>query len=76
MLSQAMAQALECDTMHEWLTLPPQAGRVRASLFELGAVIQEQMNELGGWQLEIKMPRREFEAISRREGFPEYLLSI
>lgn len=74
-LSRGMAEILKCDTVHEWLTLPPQAGRFRARLFELGAVVQERISDLGGWQLEVKMPRRDFEAIFQSEGFPEYLLS-
>lgn len=73
LLSRTMAEILDYDTMHEWLNLPPHAGRIRARLFELEAVVQERINELGGWQLEVKMPRREFEAMSRREGFPEFL---
>ena len=32
------------------------------------AFVQEQIDDAGSWQLEIEMPRRHFEEISRVEG--------
>ncbi|MCP4408023.1 MAG: GTPase HflX [Gammaproteobacteria bacterium] len=72
LLIQAMSEIFRPQTVRGWLDLPPQAGRIRAQLFERGAVVQEKDNALGGWHLEVEMPSRDFEAISRHEGLKEY----
>lgn len=71
LLIQAMSEIFRPQTVRGWLDLPPQAGRIRAQLFERGAVLQEKGNALGGWHMEVEMPSRDFEAISRREGLKE-----
>ncbi len=68
LLQQALQDSFPRETIHGWLSLPPDAGRLRARLFALGAVVQEQIDDAGSWQLEIEMPRRHFEEISRVEG--------
>ena len=50
LLVQAMADRFQQETMHGWLELSPQAGRIRARLFEIGAVLQERVDDLGGWR--------------------------
>ena len=71
LLQQALAECFPRETVHGWLSLPPDAGRLRARLFALGAVVQEQVDDAGSWQLEIEMPRRRFEEISRIEGLTD-----
>lgn len=70
-LIQAMSEIFRPQTVRGWLDLPPQAGRIRAQLFERGAVVQEKHNALGGWHLEVEMPSQDFEAMTRREGLKE-----
>ncbi|MEN8131347.1 MAG: ribosome rescue GTPase HflX [Pseudomonadota bacterium] len=70
-LIQAMSEIFRPQTVRGWLDLPPQAGRIRAQLFERGAVVQEKNKALGGWHLEVEMPSQDFEAMSRREGLKE-----
>jgi GTP-binding protein HflX len=72
LLAQVMAEIFKDETVRCWLDLPPKAGRIRAKLFELGAIVQEKSNDLGGWRLEVVMPQREFEVISKREGILQY----
>ena len=50
------------------LRLRPDQGRERALLFELGAVASEQMEEGGGWQLELKMLDRDLRRFLKREN--------
>jgi GTP-binding protein HflX len=72
LLAQVMEEIFKGETVRCWLDLPPKAGRIRAKLFELGVIIQEKSNDLGGWRLEVVMPQREFDAISKHEGISEY----
>jgi GTP-binding protein HflX len=71
LLQQALVDSFPRETIHGWLSLPPDAGRLRARLFALGAVVQERIDDAGSWQLEIEMPRRHFEEISRIEGLTD-----
>ena len=68
LLGKILADHFSRDIVRGWLNLPPSAARIRAQLFRLGAVLQEQVDELGSWRLEIQLPRRNLEEISRREG--------
>ncbi len=74
LLREILTEALQYDTVHGWLDLPPDAGRARSRLFALGAVLQERIDDRGASHLQVRMPRREFEAFSRREGLPEHAL--
>jgi GTPase len=70
LLREGLALALQNETVQGWLDLPPQAGRARARLFALGAVVQERVDERGASHLQVYMPRRQFEQFSHREGVP------
>lgn len=72
LLAGVMEEIFIDETVRCCLDLPPEAGRIRAKLFELGAIVQEKSNDHGGWRLEVVMPQREFEAISKHEGISEY----
>lgn len=67
LLQQAMAEHLMQDTVHGWIRLSPQQGRIRAQLFSLGAVLEEEINEQGDWFVHIQLPRRDFNQIQQRE---------
>ncbi len=59
------------------LTLPPSAGRLRAKLFQMGAVNGETTANDGSWQLSLNMPRRRFERLCRQENLsPNALNSV
>lgn len=72
LLLTALSEHFRRETVHGWLHLPPQAGRLRARLFELGAIVQEQNHASGGWALEVELPRRDFEQLSRMERLADY----
>jgi len=70
-LLEYLGRYLAHDMVHGWFTLGPEQGRVRARLFEEGAVQQEQIDAQGHWRLEIRMPRRRYESLRRRHELPE-----
>jgi len=65
---EALARHFRAEQVHGWLALEPSEGRVRAQLFELGAVQQESVDDTGSWHLEIQLPRRDFERVRKQAG--------
>lgn len=49
-----------------WLCLPPREGRLRARLYELGAVREERVADNGALELYIEMPVRRYEEVVAR----------
>jgi GTP-binding protein HflX len=48
--------------------LPPLAARLRARLFDLGAVVTERAGPDGQWLIEVRTSRGNVEWLRRREG--------
>jgi GTP-binding protein HflX len=71
LLVQALATACLVEVVHAWLDLPPNAGRLRAKLFAIGAVIQEKVDEYGICHLEVKVPRRYLEELTQQVSSAE-----
>jgi len=65
---EALARHFRAEQVHGWLALQPAEGRLRARLFELGAVQQESVDEQGAWHLEIQLPRKDFERVCKQTG--------
>ncbi len=55
LLNQTISSRFERERIHRWVRLPSMAGRLRARLFEAGAVVSESMDETG-WALELDLP--------------------
>ena len=51
------------EMAHEWLSLAPAEGRLRARLYEKGAVVGERVEDDGGISLEVRLPRRDLEQL-------------
>ena len=49
-------------------------GRQRAKLFEIGAVLNEEACENGGWNIEIKMAEKDLRRFLKSENLTEDLL--
>ncbi len=71
MLKEAIARRLSQETVHRYLTLSPAEGRQRAKLFELGAVLNEEAREDGGWVLEVKMSEKDLRRFLKRENLAD-----
>lgn len=68
LLRQAIATRLYPDLADQELVLPPQAGRLRAQLFQLNAVRGETIDEDGSYRLSIRLPWSRLERICREAG--------
>jgi GTP-binding protein HflX len=67
----AIGQRLRSDFVHGWVRLPPDASRLRARFFSLGAVLTEQLDTQGEWLIEVRTSRRNLQQLCRREGLRE-----
>ncbi len=74
LLLDAIAARLSRHTVNGIVRLQPSQGRQRAKLFELGAVLNEDIAEDGGWVLELKMEQRDLRRFIKRENLADDLL--
>ncbi|MDH5619655.1 MAG: GTPase HflX [Gammaproteobacteria bacterium] len=77
LLKDAIARQLQQETVHRHIHLEPAQGRQRAKLFELGAVLGEELLEDGGWMLELKMTEKDLRRFLKHENLAEeHLASV
>jgi len=74
LLLEAISDRLRRKTLHRLIHLQPSQGRLRSRLFELGAVLNEQIEEDGGWTLELEMPEQDLKRFVKRENVDPELL--
>ncbi|RLA02274.1 MAG: GTPase HflX, partial [Gammaproteobacteria bacterium] len=65
LLAEALMAHFHGTQVHGWLHLSPAAGRTRSSLYEIGQVLSEHVDEQGSWWLEICMAQRNIDKITR-----------
>lgn len=53
--------------VRQWLRLPPTAGRLRAKLFDLGAVREERLSEEGEWLIEVELQAHSLDNLRNEE---------
>ena len=70
LLQEAIATRLRQKTVHRTIHLQPAQGRQRAKLFELGAVLNEEVLEDGSWTLELRMAEKDLRRFLKRENLP------
>jgi len=68
MLTGAIANRLRRKMLHPVIRLQSVQGRQRAKLFELGAVLSEQVLDDGGWTLELRMMEKDLRRFLKREN--------
>jgi GTP-binding protein HflX len=68
LLLQALHERLGADLCHCRLRIPPRAGRARARLFEVGAVLGQEMLDDGWLEVEVRLRRLDLERICREDG--------
>lgn len=71
LLQQAIIELLADDMLQGRLTLNPSQGKVRARLFQLGAIQAEEYSDSGDILLDIRLPRQDFERLSKQEHLSE-----
>jgi len=64
LLRAAIGERFRDDRIQRSVHLPAEAGRLRARLFEAGAVVGEAVED-GGWELQLDLPQRMAEQICR-----------
>ena len=74
LLLEAISDRLRRKTVHRLIRLEPSQGRLRARLFELGAVLSEQVDEQGGWTLELEIAEQDLQRFMKRENIDPELL--
>ncbi|MEW7977990.1 MAG: ribosome rescue GTPase HflX [Candidatus Sedimenticola endophacoides] len=67
LLLAALAEYFHQEYVRRVVQLRPAEGRLRARLFQNGKVLSEQITDEGGWELEIQLPRREFDRLIHQE---------
>ncbi len=76
LLKEAIARRLQKRTVHRFIHLQPAQGRQRARLFELGAVLSEDVLDDGSWSLELKMAEKDLQRFLKREKIAEEQLML
>ena len=68
LLLQAIAERLSGEQLHGWLHVAPAQGRLRARLYQEGAVVSERVESDGAQWLELALDRADWERIASAEG--------
>ncbi|MGB5630130.1 MAG: ribosome rescue GTPase HflX [Woeseiaceae bacterium] len=71
LLKDVIARRLQQKTVHRYIQLGSAQGRQRARLFELGAVLNEEVLEGGGWLLELKMAEKDLRRFLKHENLAD-----
>lgn len=71
LLQQAIIELLADDMLQGRLTLNPSQGKVRARLFQLGAIQSEEYSDNGEILLDIRLSKNDFERLSKQERLSE-----
>jgi GTP-binding protein HflX len=67
-LLDAIIQFIRSKVQHHRLNLPASAGKLRAHLFDMGVVRNEEYDEKGGWMMEVDMESHRLDQIFRESG--------
>ena len=74
LIHQVLADHFKQDVVQGALHLSPAEGRVRALLYGINAVEEEQIDDQGQFILQINISRRDLLQMASRESVPEHLL--
>jgi GTP-binding protein HflX len=74
-LTDMITAHFRADTVRRRLRLPAGAGRLRARLYELGAVLREQTEDNGDWLMDVAIAPDALQRLWRREGLAPTLIS-
>ena len=74
-LTEVVRGVFRAATVQRRVRLPASAGRLRARLYELGTVVEEQTQDNGDWLMEVEIAPASLERLWRREGLATTLIS-
>ena len=67
LLHQALGERLGKHIVEYQLSIPPEAGKLRAILYELNCILAEEYNENGYCNVSIKLPAREWNRLVKQD---------
>ncbi|MGD2128921.1 MAG: GTPase HflX [Lysobacterales bacterium] len=67
-LKEAISERLSSERIDRWIEIEGRLGRLRAQLFELGVVSDEQIAQNGSWLIHVDIPRETAERLARLPG--------
>jgi len=67
-LLDSIIQFIRSRVQHHRLNIPASAGKLRAHLFDMGVVRNEEYDEKGGWMIEVDMESHRLDQIFRESG--------
>lgn len=67
-LAEAIADITAEEQLETWIELPGEAARLRAKLFDIGAVRREQSTQAGCWRLLVALPKRSAQQLAGMGG--------
>jgi len=68
LLKQTIKQQLEKKLITAKIILSPQQANIRAQLYQLQAVLQEDFNDAGYWQMQVRLAEVEFRRLGLHRG--------
>ena len=74
LLYEALAERVNTDMVHHVLSLPAEAGRLHARLFETGAVNQDETQKTGGWVMDVTLRRSDWDSLVKYEAVDQYIV--
>ena len=74
LLYQALAERVSSDMIHQQLCLPASAGKLHARLFAAGSVHQDQVQENGGWLMDVSLKRADWDSLVKYEAIDQYIV--
>jgi GTP-binding protein HflX len=69
LLVQAISERLGHNMVEMDLLLPPKEGKLRASLYQLNGILEEQITDQGDWQLRIRISDVEHQKLNKQVGY-------
>ncbi len=76
LLMAAIAEFFHQGYVHHRIHLRPEDGRLRSRLYQVAKVLSEDTMEHGGWEIEVELPRHEYERLlSIEHGLEDRLIT-
>lgn len=74
LLHEALAERVSTDMINHVLSLPASAGKLHAQLFQAGAVNQDEIQETGGWKMDVTLRRADWDSLVKYEAVDQYII--